>query len=88
MIGPMQFSTESRFEMERMGRAIDATTHVPDLQKLCKDFLQAWQTQKAACAWIMRQGLERPWTSAEQVPHHFPFSHEEGAPAGAPEHPL
>ncbi len=49
------------FELERMSRAIDATTDPEALQSLCKQLLQAWHTQKAATAWAMRQGLTAPW---------------------------
>lgn len=72
MLEPMQFSVSQQFEMERLGRVIDATDHVPDLRALCKQLLQAWQTQKAACTWLMRQGLQQPWTTAAEVDHLMP----------------
>ena len=69
MIEPLQLSVAQQFDIERLGRAIDSTTHVPDLQALCKQLLQAWQTQKAACAWVMAQGLQPRWSSPEEVEH-------------------
>lgn len=56
---PLTLTTAQAFELERMSRAIDATTDVQALQGLAKQLLQAWQTQRAATAWVMRQGLRR-----------------------------
>lgn len=72
MIEPLQLSVAQQFDIERLGRAIDSTTHVPDLQALCKQLLQAWQTQKAACAWVMAQGLQPRWSKPEEVEHLMP----------------
>lgn len=58
---PLALSTAQQFEAERMGRAIDATTDLVTLQRLCRQLLQAWMAQKAATAWVMRQGLPAPW---------------------------
>ena len=58
---PLQLTTGQAFELERMSRAIDATTDVAALHDLCKQLLQAWLTQKAATAWMMRQSLPPPW---------------------------
>lgn len=57
---PLALSTTKQFELERMNRAIDATTDPRALQRLCKQLLQAWQTQRAATAWVIRDGLRRP----------------------------
>ena len=54
---PLALTTTQAFELERLSRAIDATHDPAVLQSLCKQLLQAWQTQKAATAWAMRQGL-------------------------------
>jgi hypothetical protein len=53
----MQLTLYQSFELERMRRTVDETDDIATLRKLCKDTLRAWQMQKAATAWIMRQGL-------------------------------
>jgi hypothetical protein len=57
MTEPMQLSIGQKFELERMTRAIDATTDIEELRGLCKQLLQAWQSQRAATAWVMSQNL-------------------------------
>lgn len=57
---PLSLSTSQQFEIERMGRVIEGTSDVAALQSLCKQLLQAWMSQKAATAWIMRQQLSAP----------------------------
>jgi hypothetical protein len=56
---PLALTPAQAFDLERMSRAIDATTDVPALQYLAKQLLQAWHSQRAATAWVMRQGLGR-----------------------------
>jgi hypothetical protein len=56
---PMELSVAQRFEIERIGRAIDATTDVATLQGIAKQLLQTWQMQRAATTWMMRQALPR-----------------------------
>jgi hypothetical protein len=55
----MELTTAQRFEIERLSRAIDATTDTQTLQRMCRQLLQAWQVQRAATLWAMRQGLPR-----------------------------
>ena len=43
------------FEVERMNRAIEATADPAQLQILAKQLLHAWQSQRAATQWVMRQ---------------------------------
>ena len=43
------------FEVERMNRAIEATVDPAQLQTLAKQLLHAWQSQRAATQWVMRQ---------------------------------
>ena len=43
------------FEVERMNRAIEATTDPAQLQTLAKQLLHAWQSQRAATQWVIRQ---------------------------------
>lgn len=70
---PMELTTSQQFELERMNRTIDATTDVADLRKLAKMLLQAWQTQRAAATWMMRQMLPRQQNA--------PAAEAAGAPA-------
>ena len=43
------------FEVERMNRAIEATADPAQLQTLAKQLLHAWQSQRAATKWVLRQ---------------------------------
>jgi diacylglycerol kinase len=43
------------FEVERMNRAIEATADPAQLQTLAKQLLHAWQSQRAATQWVIRQ---------------------------------
>ena len=52
---PMELTTGQQFEIERLSRAIDATADTDELRILAKQLLQAWQTQKAATEWLIRQ---------------------------------
>ena len=56
---PLSLSLGQKFELERMSRAIDETQDPQTLQRLAKQLLQAWHSQKAATQWVMRQQLER-----------------------------
>jgi len=56
---PLSLSLGQLFELERMSRAIDETQDPQTLQRLAKQLLQAWHSQKAATQWVMRQQLER-----------------------------
>jgi hypothetical protein len=56
----MELTTAQRFEIERFSRVIDATTDPAILQRMCRQLLQAWQAQRAATDWAMRQSLQRP----------------------------
>ena len=47
-----------QFEMERINRAIDSTADPEQLQKIAKQLLQAWQSQRAATDWVIRQQAE------------------------------
>jgi hypothetical protein len=51
----LQLTIAQQFELERMSRTIDGVNDVPTLRKLAKQLLQAWQTQKAATQWMIRQ---------------------------------
>lgn len=57
----LQLSTAQSFELERMGRVIDSTSDMVALKSLAKQLLQAWQGQKAATDWVMRQQLATPF---------------------------
>lgn len=60
MTEPLALSLGQKFELERMTRAIDATGDPQVLRGLAKQLLQAWQSQKAATQWVMRQQLGAP----------------------------
>ncbi|MGB1416807.1 MAG: hypothetical protein ACPG6X_04925 [Synechococcus sp.] len=51
---PAELSITQRFEVERMNRAIEATADREQLQTIAKQLLQAWQSQRAATAWVMQ----------------------------------
>lgn len=53
----MELSLSQRFELERMKRTIDETESVEELREIAKKLLEAWQSQKAATQWAMRQAL-------------------------------
>lgn len=57
---PLSLTLGQQFELERMTRAIEATTDPMVLQALAKQLLQAWHSQKAATEWVMRQQLPAP----------------------------
>jgi hypothetical protein len=60
MLEPLALTLGQKFEMERMSRAIDATTDPQELRGLAKQLLEAWHSQKAATQWVMRQQLGAP----------------------------
>jgi hypothetical protein len=68
MSEPLALTLGQQFELERMTRVIDSTGDAQLLRGLAKQLLQAWQTQKAATEWVMRQQLGRPSTLAPQAP--------------------
>ena len=60
MSEPLALSLGQQFELERMSRAIEATADLQTLHGIAKQLLQAWQSQKAATQWVMRQQLGTP----------------------------
>ncbi|MFN7882712.1 MAG: hypothetical protein ACK5PF_06830 [bacterium] len=64
MTEPLTLSLGQQFELERMSRAIEATSDPKTLQGIAKQLLQAWQSQKAATQWVIRQQLGAPNRSA------------------------
>jgi hypothetical protein len=68
MSEPLALSLGQKFELERMTRAIDATCDPQELRGLAKQLLQAWQSQKAATQWVMRQQLGTPAHFGSQSP--------------------
>jgi hypothetical protein len=62
MSEPLALTLGQKFELERMSRAIDATTDPQVLRGLAKQLLEAWHSQKAATQWVMRQSLGAPQT--------------------------
>ena len=51
----IQLTISQQFEQERLTRAIESTMDPVQLQTLAKQLLQAWQSQRAATDWIIRQ---------------------------------
>jgi hypothetical protein len=82
---PMAMTVGQEFELERMRRTIEGTTDVAELQKLAKMLLQAWQGQRAATAWAMRQGMQRPWVDARTAAREVLTGQQKGAPHEAPD---
>jgi hypothetical protein len=60
MSEPLALSLGQQFELERMNRAIESTADLQALQGIAKQLLHAWQSQKAATQWVMRQQLGTP----------------------------
>ena len=74
MTEPLALSLGQQFELERMSRAIDETGDVAALRGIAKQLLQAWQSQKAATQWVMRQQLGAPPKLTQSLAGHW--SHE------------
>jgi hypothetical protein len=53
-------TVSQQFEIERFNRIIDETTDRDALRKTAKQLLTAWQYQKAATLWAMREALPPP----------------------------
>jgi hypothetical protein len=64
----MAFTVSQRFEIERWNRIIDNTTSVEDLRRAAKELFHAWQSQKAATAWAMRNALSSAPSYTDLVP--------------------
>ena len=71
MSEPLALSLGQQFELERMSRAIEATADLQTLQGIAKQLLQAWQSQKAATHWVMRQQLGTPAQIAPGLAQHL-----------------
>lgn len=65
---PIALTMGQQFEIERFGRAIDATSDPQALRGIAKQLLMAWHSQKAATNWIMRQQAGRPWVKPSDLP--------------------
>ena len=48
-------SLSQTFEIERMGRAIDAEADLTVLRSLAKQLLGVWHSQQAATRWLQQQ---------------------------------
>lgn len=56
----LELTFAQKFEMERMNRVIDSCNTLEEIRGLCKQLLSAWQTQRAATDWMMRQSIATP----------------------------
>lgn len=63
----IQLTTAQQFETERFLREIDNTYNREDLRRLAKLLLEAWQVQRAATNWAIRQSL--PPLTTYEPPH-------------------
>ena len=59
MTDPISLTMAQQFEIAKMGRVIDNTNDVERLRGVAKMLLQAWQGQRAATLWAMRQSLPK-----------------------------
>ena len=58
MANEMGMTINQKFELEKISRVIDATADPQQLQKIAKQLLQAWQSQRAATDWAIRQQMQ------------------------------
>jgi len=65
----IELSTEQRFQLEQANRALDATSDPAQLRQLAKQLLQAWQAQKAATNWIIREQGLSPGDASKTLPN-------------------
>ena len=56
MNGSIQLTTEQHFQIEQFNRVLETTQDPDQLRQLARQLMQAWQTQKAATCWLLRQG--------------------------------
>ena len=57
MKGSIQLTTEQHFQIEQFNRALDTTQDPEQLRQLARQLMQAWQTQKAATCWVLKQDM-------------------------------
>ena len=55
----MELSAAQAFAVERHSRLLDEVDDAETLRNLAKLLLRSWYAQKAATAWVMRQGMRR-----------------------------
>jgi len=55
MSSGFELSTYQLFHLGQFNRELDATSDPGQLRQVAKQLLQAWQTQKAATNWVIRQ---------------------------------
>jgi|TARA_B100000073_G_scaffold346940_1_gene359729 hypothetical protein len=57
MNGSIQLTTEQHFQIEQFNRALETTQDPEQLRQLARQLMQAWQTQKAATCWVLKQDM-------------------------------
>ena len=57
MNGSIQLTTEQQFQIEQFNRALDTTQDPEQLRHLARELMQAWQIQKAATCWVLKQDM-------------------------------
>ena len=53
----LKLSMSQQFAIERFNRDIDNCNNIDELRKIAKNLLQAWEMQKAATNWVIRQNM-------------------------------
>jgi hypothetical protein len=61
---PLELTLTQKFELEKYQRIIRETEDLAGLKSLAETLFQAWQSQKAATQWLMRQNLSKPYVSS------------------------
>ena len=57
MNGSIELTTEQHFQIEQFNRALETTQDPDQLRQLARQLMQAWQTQKAATCWVLKQDM-------------------------------
>ena len=68
MNGSIQLTIEQRFQIEQFNRTLETTTDPEQLRQLARQLMKAWQTQKAATSWVMKQGFHRSTALIARAP--------------------
>lgn len=56
---PIELTAAQAFDLERHSRLLDELNDPTTLRNMAKLLLRSWYAQKAATAWVVRQGLRR-----------------------------
>lgn len=59
---PFELSMAQEFQVEKYKRILDETKDPETLRRAAKLMLEAYQKQRAATQWVMRQHLDAVWS--------------------------